>query len=127
GPPAKRPLRTKKSNIHEHYRTIPWESLPQTFQDSIALCAEVGVRYLWIDSLCIVQDDVDDWAEESVKMGRIYEEAHFTIAAASASNSSEGLFAVRQPLPLVKVPDYNSHGSGEDVFAYIEPDLAKDL
>ncbi|OCK83770.1 HET-domain-containing protein, partial [Lepidopterella palustris CBS 459.81] len=105
GPPTKRPLRTTTSNISQHLQEIPWHALPPTFQDAITLCAEVGIQYLWIDSLCIVQDDVADWAEESVKMGRIYEEAHFTIAASSASDSSQA----------------------HSVFAYIEPELEKDL
>jgi hypothetical protein len=60
-------------------------------------------------------------------MGRIYEEAYFTIAAASASDSSQGLFAVRKPLPLVKVPYHSPDGPVDQVFAYIEPELDKDL
>jgi hypothetical protein len=130
GPPDKRPLCTTKATLAQHLLQIPWHHLPQTFQDSILLCIDLSIQYLWIDSLCIIQDDEEDWKRESKIMGSIYECARFTIAASSAINSTEGLFKVRKPLNLVEIPYNKTTGKGERtdlVLAYIEPDLDKCL
>lgn len=74
---------------------VPLEKLPRTIQDAIAVTRRLGVRYLWVDSLCIVQDDTEDWLRESVNMGRIYQLAFLTIAATGAHESSEGCFLPR--------------------------------
>jgi hypothetical protein len=127
GPPDKRPLCTMKADLSQHMEEIQWGSLPQTFQDSISLCMKLSIQYLWIDSLCIVQDDANEWRQESALMGSIYEQALFTIAASYAINSSQGLFQVRSKLDLVEIPYWNSDSSLGSAFAYIEPELEKDL
>ncbi|KAI1316224.1 heterokaryon incompatibility protein-domain-containing protein [Xylariaceae sp. FL0255] len=58
--------------------------MPATFYDAVRVTRSLGLRYLWIDSLCIIQDDEDDWARESVKMGSIYESAALVIAASKS-------------------------------------------
>jgi hypothetical protein len=50
---------------------IPLSSLPKTFLDAIVVTKALGLRYLWIDSLCIIQDDEDDWLAESKTMGTL--------------------------------------------------------
>lgn len=87
------PLRTTSHNIHKHQRKIKWDMLPRTFQDAVFLSRKLGIQYLWIDSLCIVQDDASDWDQESAKMASIYRNAFITLAASRASHSSEGLFS----------------------------------
>lgn len=67
--------------------------MPQTFQDAITVTRQLGLRYLWIDTFCIIQDDPEDWATESARMGDIYERAYFNIAATSAINGSEGFLS----------------------------------
>lgn len=67
-------------------------SLPQLFRDVIYLCRQLGLRYLWIDSLCIVQDDLNDWETVAATMGSIYENAFITISADWDSNSDQSLF-----------------------------------
>ncbi|KAK2615791.1 hypothetical protein N8I77_002518 [Diaporthe amygdali] len=89
-------LRTLKSNIEAHTNCIKLETLPKTFQDAIKITRIIGVRYLWIDSLCIVQDSADDWARESATMASIYRNAYLTLAATAANDGSEGLFKPRQ-------------------------------
>jgi hypothetical protein len=66
--------------------------LPQTFQDAIAMTRRLGVRYIWIDSLCICQDDVKDWERESSRMASVYCNAYLTIAATGSSDAGGGLF-----------------------------------
>lgn len=46
--------------------------LPKSFQDAVSVTRKFGVRYLWIDALCILQDSVEDWRQEAVVMGKIY-------------------------------------------------------
>lgn len=74
------------------------ECLPRTFQDAIIITRRLGYRLLWIDSLCILQDDEDDWKHEAASMGRVYGNSICTIAALGAVNSYEGCFAQRDPL-----------------------------
>lgn len=61
-------------------------SLPVVLRETIELCRKLGLTYLWIDALCIIQDDQEDWEEESARMGSIYQNAHLTIAAASSAS-----------------------------------------
>jgi len=128
GSTDKRPLCTTRDNFAMHRRHMAWHQFPQTFQDAIQLCMEISIQYLWIDSLCIIQDDEDDWRLESANMANIYERALFTIAASSAVNSTEGLFKVRKSLNLVEIPYNDPEGERTDpVLFFIEPDLGKCL
>ena len=70
--------------------------LARTIQDAIVLVSKVSVRYLWLDSLCIVQDDKDDMKEQMAQMGEIYLYSHFTICAISGQDANYGLPGVRQ-------------------------------
>lgn len=87
-----RNITTTRSNYRAHQGCIRAEELPQTFQDAIRVTRELGLRYLWIDSLCIIQDDAKDWNQEAALMGSIYENAYCTIAAAEAYSDDEGCF-----------------------------------
>ncbi|KAH6684977.1 heterokaryon incompatibility protein-domain-containing protein, partial [Plectosphaerella plurivora] len=88
-------LTTVKENIDIHRRGIDLKALPKTFQDAIWMTDRLGIQYLWIDSLCIVQNDADDWARESALMAAIYSNSHLTLAATASKNGSEGLFKER--------------------------------
>lgn len=68
------------------------EIMPQTFQDAIQVTRKLGLRYIWIDSLCIVQDRPSDWEAEAEKMGSYYRNAHLTLVAGSAISADSGLF-----------------------------------
>lgn len=76
-------------------QAIPLASLPKTIQDAIKVTRRLGAEYLWVDSICILQDDSDDFQRESANMGKIYQQALLTIAATSARSSNEGLFKER--------------------------------
>ena len=76
---------------------IPSSELPQTFQDAISVTRRLQIRYLWIDSLCILQDSSEDWDHESAQMHHVYGNAYVTLAADDSRDSSEGLFRGRFP------------------------------
>ncbi|PQE03115.1 heterokaryon incompatibility protein [Rutstroemia sp. NJR-2017a BVV2] len=59
-----------------------------TFQNAVQITRALGLRYLWIDSLCIIQDDKDDWQFESAKMANIYLGSCVTIAATASFDST---------------------------------------
>ena len=97
--------------------SIPMDSLPRTIQDAIRIVRRLGIRYLWIDCLCILQgsdkEAQDDWARESGRMDQIYREAILTIAAASASNAHNGIFHQRskaKPRCLLEYPSVGKSG-----------------
>lgn len=69
------------------------EELPETLNDAIIVTRYLGIRHLWIDALCIIQDDPVDWSQEAGKMGEIYMNASCTIAAHSASHADDGFLA----------------------------------
>ena len=71
--------------------------LTPTFKDAMLATRKLGVRYLWIDSLCILQDCEQDWLRESAVMGRIYERLYCNIAATAAAEGYERLFLDRDP------------------------------
>lgn len=70
-----------RCNSSDMARSIDWNELPVTYRDAITLTRRLGIRYIWIDSLCIVQDDKDDWRREAAKMADVYSNAYLTIAA----------------------------------------------
>ncbi|KAL0465247.1 HET domain-containing protein [Neurospora intermedia] len=90
GPPSKQPLTTTQATLSERMTRIPFEKLPQTFQDAVKICRSLRQRFLWIDSLCIVQDDEGDWAKEAALMASVYSYSYFTLAALDSKDSSGG-------------------------------------
>ncbi|RBR27043.1 uncharacterized protein FIESC28_00115 [Fusarium coffeatum] len=83
-------VRTTHATMSEHLDSIDVDSLPRTYKDAIKITRHLGIRYLWIDSLCICQDDVDDWARESAAMQQVYAGAYMSIAADNAAGSEQG-------------------------------------
>jgi hypothetical protein len=76
-------------------QTIPFDSLPKTFRDAVIVTWNLGISYLWIDSLCIIQDDEQDWEAEAARMGLVFSSAYCTIAASSATSSLQGFLGTR--------------------------------
>lgn len=85
-------LRTLTSNHADHKTGIALASLPPTFRDAIGITRSLGIPYLWIDSLCIIQDDVADWEREAAQMARIYQNGRVTITASNSDGSDGGCF-----------------------------------
>ena len=86
------PVITTSKNLPERVASIKFNDLPKTFQDAVTITRRLGVPYLWIDSLCIIQDSAEDWAKEAMKMSSIYTDALVTIAADGSEDSKGGCF-----------------------------------
>ncbi len=107
-------------------QSISLSQLPRTIQDAIRITRYMGLKYLWVDSLCILQgtDKVaqQDWLAESCKMGTVYQSAHFTISAESASAATVGILNDR-PAPRV---DYyaipKSEGDSDTIYLGPHPE-----
>ncbi|GME46565.1 HET-domain-containing protein [Neofusicoccum parvum] len=84
------------ANLPKRRFEIVLSELPKTVQDALTVTRELGFRYLWVDSLCIVQDDSHDWAKEVGKMAEVYMGASVTISACSASNAEQGFLYRRR-------------------------------
>lgn len=83
-------MKTTQANKYEHKTTgIDIQSMPATFQDAIHVARKLGIPYLWIDALCIVQDDPDDWEAQAITMCDVFAHSQVTISAAKCSSSAE--------------------------------------
>ncbi|KAK3315622.1 heterokaryon incompatibility protein-domain-containing protein, partial [Apodospora peruviana] len=85
------------SALQPFQQAIPVAKMPATYIDALRITRSIGVRYLWIDSLCILQDSLDDWAQEASAMASVYENTYCNIAAAAAKDSRDGCYATRNP------------------------------
>ncbi|RDL30188.1 uncharacterized protein BP5553_10466 [Venustampulla echinocandica] len=90
------PLITKESNMSDFTKGIPLETIPVTWRDAFVLVRQLGIKYLWIDALCIVQDSQEDWAREASQIGDYVSNAAIVLAAGFGANPSTGLFTSRQ-------------------------------
>jgi hypothetical protein len=76
--------------------SIQLEQLTKTMQEAMKTTLRLGYQYLWIDSLCIIQDSRADWDREAAVMDQVYARSICTIAATGAAKGSEGLFFQRE-------------------------------
>ncbi|KAL5327645.1 hypothetical protein ACEPPN_005346 [Leptodophora sp. 'Broadleaf-Isolate-01'] len=81
-------------------KKICWDVLTRTFRDVISIARELQVRWVWIDSLCILQDDKADWEIEAAQMGTYYQKSFLTVAAASSPNPATSFICHRNPIHL---------------------------
>ncbi|CAH0046262.1 unnamed protein product [Clonostachys solani] len=88
-----------KETFSLYLHKIPFESLPKTFQDAIRLARALGLSFIWIDALCIIQDaeNHEDWLKESGRMDCIYGGSQVTFSASSASDAFQGFFPTTTP------------------------------
>lgn len=88
-------------NVEDLKQSIPVGELSKTFQDAFLVCKWLEMRYIWIDSLCIMQDSAEDWQKEAALMQEVYSQARFNVSATGAVTSDEGLFFDRASLAVV--------------------------
>ena len=82
-------------------RLIEVRLLPKTLRDAVHVTRSLHLQYLWIDSLCIIQKDVNDWLRESSRMEQVYSSAYCTIAATCGAGPDDGFLKDRPPRPFV--------------------------
>jgi len=86
-----------QASLTELCKHIPIDNLSKSNQDAVQITRYLGIRYLWIDALCIIQDLDGDWHAESAKMGNIYKNSYCTISASQALTGNQGCFVTHQP------------------------------
>ncbi len=96
GPAAAAQMKTTKGTIARWSGELPWQEIPPTIQDAVRVTYQLGFRYLWVDALCIIQDDEEDKDREIPKMSAIYSDADITIVASRASSVQEGFLHRRR-------------------------------
>jgi hypothetical protein len=108
------PTMTLTSNIEQKMAGIPLADLPKTFREAVIICRVLAIPYLWIDSICIIQDSPTDWQIQSSKMHSIYHDSAITLAALDAANSSQGLFLPKRPfIDVFPLPKTFGDGRGQ--------------
>lgn len=84
------------NNLHEFHKGIPITALPQSFRDAIFICERLLIQYIWIDSLCIIQDSKSDWLVHTEEMSSIYQNCCLNLSFDAATNLREGAFRHRK-------------------------------
>lgn len=100
------PLRTTNSNLDGHRKDIPYRTLSTALQDTVILALSLGYSFVWIDSLCIIQDSIEDWEVECPRMASIYKNASVVFAAHSSNLGLERLNIIQAHAPAYDVPIY---------------------
>lgn len=85
-------LRTTKATLPRFSKEVPQHLIPKTWSDAIHMARALQIPHIWIDALCIVQDDEMEWQREVEHMSEIYQGSQLTIAAVDSSDSSQGCF-----------------------------------
>jgi hypothetical protein len=86
-------IKTTLASLDSHQAGMVWDELSKTFQHAIDFTYRLDYTYLWIDSLCVIQDSENDWRYEASNMASIYENACVTLCASNSADSSEGCYA----------------------------------
>lgn len=115
-----REFTTTRATMEERKSGITITDMPATYQDIVKLTRELGLRYLWVDALCICQDELEDWERESAKMLSIYNNSYLTVAATRSSDSSEGFLGPRADREFVEL-EYVRAGISGKVLAFNLP------
>lgn len=104
-------ITTESSTRKKREAGITFSELNRTFQDAVLVTRALELRYLWIDSLCIVQDSSTDWQKESSLMGSVYKGAVINIFADAAEDGDQGFLSKRtlSSFPYTLLSE-NSHG-----------------
>ena len=128
GPDLRTIPRLLHMNLPDRLQEIMLDTLPRTFTDAVVCVYRLGIRYLWIDCLCIIQDSKEDWLQQSAIMAEIYSNALVNFAATASSSCDGGLFRSRSysnDNPCIVDP----HFEGNPGFLYhcVDPDVWLDV
>lgn len=87
------PVMALVNSFQELHNQIPLDRLPQTIRDGFFVARRLGMQHIWVDALCIIQDDLQDREREVGQMQHIFSNAHVTIVAASAASCLDGFLS----------------------------------
>jgi hypothetical protein len=121
---GEQPHRTTKHTLSKYLDEVSLLSIPKTLQDAVFVTRQVGIRYLWIDSLCIIQDDPIDMASELSTMHTIYKNSTVVIAAQFPTIVHQG-FLQRPLKEAIKLPFCHGGGVKGNVHLAFDPRIAK--
>jgi hypothetical protein len=114
------PCKTTKARLKQYHDEILISFLPRTFRDAIRITRELGIPYIWIDSLCIVQDDPEDWKSEAANMASIFQGAHVVIMSPMAEDCQGGFQLTNIPSSKkFNVSSSDSSNSGSKVRLFL--------
>ncbi|OTA53621.1 HET-domain-containing protein [Hypoxylon sp. EC38] len=115
------PMQLNKDTINAFKHSIPFARFPKSFQDAIRICRALAVEYIWIDSICIMQDSAEDWETQGSKMDQVYTNCWLAIAADAAMNCHAGFINTTERQELRRktrqLVCYGPGGEREEVFA----------
>jgi Heterokaryon incompatibility protein (HET) len=89
-------ITTTSGTVGQRKQGIAWTEISKTFQDVITITRRIGIQYIWIDSLYIIQDDNSDWEVEASKMSQYYANAYVVVSVTSAPDGDIGCFFTRE-------------------------------
>ena len=113
GPVSTDTYLTNASTFNDRKAGIQYEDLPPLFQDVVTCARVLGIDYIWIDRLCIIQGDDNDFKQQAPKMGDVYGNATFTIAAASATSENDRILGARDDKWISGGADMTVNGVGK--------------
>ncbi|KAK1836889.1 heterokaryon incompatibility protein-domain-containing protein [Podospora conica] len=107
GPPTvEPPLKTTRPLLRKFLKHVSFSDLPKNYRHAITLTRKLGIDYIWIDSLCIIQGDAEDWEIESARMATYYRGSYLTIGAAASTNCHGGFIGD------LDAPEYSTWAAG---------------
>jgi hypothetical protein len=129
---------TTSSTLNSRMSRIEYPDVPRSFQHAFQISKALGIQYLWIDALCILQDSPSDWHKESAKMGAIYSNSHVTIAADWSPDTNGGCYhptansLSKDIEDMVKITNILSDGRESSIYfatyyKYEMPDIDKSV
>lgn len=144
GPPheAEYQSKTTTKNLAKQFEGLNFDALSFVLQDAVKATRNLRIPYLWVDSLCILQDDISDWHKQCSQMSDIYGKARVTLIAASSRSCNEGFLVPRRrfrrrlhlPYQSSRCPNiigsfivYFTHASSPVIFSSWVSELSADL
>lgn len=104
-------VRLTKANSQQLSSSVSAKDLLPVHRDAITITRKLGVQYLWVDALCIIQDDVDDKNDEIANMASIYSNAYLTIAVTGSDDAANSIFTSRNPTHEISMTEIHGHTS----------------
>ncbi|ETS75716.1 hypothetical protein PFICI_12660 [Pestalotiopsis fici W106-1] len=98
------PLETRPTTIRDRLKSIDIDQVPHTIRDAVIVTRRLGIQFLWVDALCIIQGDTKDWQDHVALLPAIYSNAWIVIAAALGDSSHSGFLQRDRTLNQISIP-----------------------